>query len=278
MSLDGGETPERALFCPEIQSHLTTVATSLLGRCGRARASSVRLVSITVLGLALLGAVGWYLSVDRFSWAALAVGTYLSVIGYAMVRVDGNGSVGIANTVTLFRGLLIAVVAGFIVASPGWMWLPATVFSVAALLDGIDGAIARRTRTSKLGAQLDHFVDALAILVGGGAAVALAGLPAWYLTAGVLWFAYAGAIFLRKRRGQPIYELPESRHRRPVGIAQLLVIAIGLSPFAPHVGLSIAAGAALIGLVGSFLRDWASVTGRTAVFASGRSVRSGSMD
>jgi len=225
------------------------------------------------LGLAALwGPLGaaWVL-------AALPVGGYLAA--YAAVNLAANrpsdgeaaGSadadvlsrLGPANWITLFRGWLVAVLAGALVADPPAAWGPALLFAGAAGLDAVDGAVARRTRETVLGGRLDAATDALAVLVGAAVAAALGGLPVWYLLAGGVWYAYAAALWRRRRAGGPVYRLPPSRLRPVVGTAQFLVVGAGLLPNAGDAGWLVALAAlALAALLASFTRDWAAATGR----------------
>ena len=62
-------------------------------------------------------------------------------------------SLGWANRLTILRGFLIALCAGFL-----WqrfnhtllLWLPAFFYSVAAILDRVDGFVARTTQQTSL--------------------------------------------------------------------------------------------------------------------------------
>ena len=181
----------------------------------------------------------------------------------AAVDADVFGRLGPANVVTLFRGWLVAVLAGALVADPPAPWLPVWLFAGAAGLDAVDGAVARRTRETVLGGRLDAATDALAVLVGAAVAVALGGLPGWYLLAGGVWYAYAAALWRRRRAGRPVYRLPPSRLRPVVGTAQFLVVGAGLLPAAGDAGWLVALAAlALAALLASFARDWAAATGR----------------
>lgn len=224
---------------------------------GAVVAGALGLVALRPLfgGRWLLGAapVAWYL--------AIYAGSNLSAnrpSGTAGVR----PTLGAANAITLFRGWLLAVLAGAILGSAPNRWVPLGLFCVAVSLDAVDGAVARRTCETVLGARLDGAVDALAVLVGGTVAVGSGALPAWYLVAGGVWYAYAGSLWLRKKSGESTYELPPSRIRGPVGIAQFLVVAAGLVPGVGGRPLAVVAGLALATLLASFARDWAAATGR----------------
>ncbi|AZQ14426.1 CDP-alcohol phosphatidyltransferase family protein [Halorubrum sp. PV6] len=225
------------------------------------------------LGAVAAGALGLValrpLFGGRWLLGAAPVGLYLAV--YAGSNLTANrapgaararSTLGAANAITLFRGWLLAVLAGAPLGSAPNRWVPVALFCVAVSLDAVDGAVARRTRETVLGARLDAAVDALAVLVGGVVAVGGGALPAWYLVAGGVWYAYAGSLWLRKRAGEPTYELPPSRVRGPIGIAQFLVVAAGLAPGIGGRPLAAVAGVALAVLLASFVRDWAAATGR----------------
>lgn len=226
-------------------------------------------VALGVLGLAAL----WRPLGTAWALAATLPGAFLS--GYAWGNLGANHSpagaepssrLGPANAITLFRGWLAAVLAGAAVASPPVPWLPAALFVGVVGLDAVDGAVARRTRETVLGARLDGATDALAVLVGAAVAVALGALPAWYLLAGGVWYAYAGSLWRRRLAGAPVYGLPPSRLRPFVGTAQFAVIALALLPGVGLAGrsalLTAFAAVALAALLASFARDWAAATGR----------------
>ncbi|ELZ61211.1 MULTISPECIES: CDP-alcohol phosphatidyltransferase family protein [Halorubrum] len=235
----------------------------------------LRFVAVAALGLLGLAAL-WRPLGTEWALAAAAPGTYLAA--YAWTSLDANrpsdgddprARLGPANLITLFRGWLAAVLAGAVVASPPSPWVPAALFAGAVGLDAVDGAVARRTTETVLGARVDGATDALAVLVGASVAVALGSLPAWYLVAGGVWYAYAGSLWRRRRTGAPVYELPPSRVRPLVGTAQFAVVALALLPGVGGAGgsegvvwLTALAGVSLAALLGSFARDWAAATGR----------------
>lgn len=239
------------------------VATSLPG--GISDSIRSRIAAIGVLGgLAVsvpvpTGSVRW----------AFAVGVWVAVVGYAYARSgrDRDAETGsprerlvAANVVTLFRGWLLALFAGIVLASPASVSVG--VFVCAVALDVADGAIARRTRVTTLGTRLDGAVDALAVLVGAAATVAIGSLPPWYLLAGGAWYGYSAALLFRARSDRPVYDLPESRLRPLIGGAQFLVVSIALWVKESDPLLVTAAAVAMGALLVSFARDWAAATGR----------------
>jgi len=239
-------------------------------RSGSVDRARVRARLLGTVGVGALGLVALWRPLDG-RWLLGAAPVALYVAAYAGTNLSANRppgdaavrpTLGPANAISLFRGWLLAVLAGTPLAPPSDRWLPVGLFVAAVLLDAVDGAVARRTRETVLGARLDGAVDALAVLVGGGVAVGAGALPAWYLLAGGTWYAYAGSLWVRRRAGEPTYELPPSRVRGPVGSGQFLVIAVALVPGTGGSPLAAAAGIALAALLASFARDWAAATGR----------------
>jgi len=232
-----------------------------------------RFVAVAALGLVGLAAL-WRPLGTEWILTAAAPGTYLAIHAWANLDAnrppdgsDPRSGLGPANAITLFRGWLVAVLAGAAVSPPPTPWVPVALFAGAVGLDAVDGAVARRTTETVLGARLDGATDALAVLVGAAVAVVLGSLPSWYLVAGGVWYVYAGSLWRRRRSGTPVYELPPSRVRPFVGTAQFGVVALALFPAVGGADggadwLAALAAAALAALLGSFARDWAAATGR----------------
>lgn len=243
---------------------------SLRGGPSPATRTRIRTQFLVGTGVGALGLVALRQPLGG-DWLLGAAPVGLFVAAYAGTNLSSNrapdGSVlhptlGPANAITLFRGWLVAVLGGAFLASPPYPWLPAALFTAAALLDVVDGAVARLTRETVLGARLDSATDALAVLVGAAVAVGGNALPAWYLFAGAVWYVYTGSLWARRRSGAPVYELPPSRIRQPVGAAQFLVVAVALLPGIDGWVLTAGAAVALAVLLSSFVRDWAAATGR----------------
>lgn len=78
---------------------------------------------------------------------------------------DVKAGIGLANTLTALRGLLIAPLVWAIYQSD--FLLAAVVFTLAVITDLVDGPIARaRNEVSVLGGIFDHSVDALFVAAG----------------------------------------------------------------------------------------------------------------
>ena len=173
---------------------------------------------------------------------------------------------GPGNALTLFRGLGIALLAGFLFSpwpSGGLAWAPALLYTLAAIADGLDGYLARLThQATKLGATLDMEFDALGLLVATLLAVQYHQLPWWYLFLGLARYLFILGIWWRTRQGQPVYDLPPSAARRIIAGFQMGFSTAMLWPIVYPPGTILAGIVFAIPFVASFSRDWLIVSGR----------------
>ena len=108
-------------------------------------------------------------------------------------RPEGTGllfrSLGYANGMTLARGLLTCLLAGFLFGPDpvGLLaWAPAVLYTLERVIDFFDGFVARVTRReTRLGAILDIEFDGIGILVAVALAIQYGKLPSWYLILGL---------------------------------------------------------------------------------------------
>jgi phosphatidylglycerophosphate synthase len=166
------------------------------------------------------------------------------------LRRSGSPSLGPANTVTYARSLLVAAVTA-LAFSPGSTWVMVVLTAVALALDGVDGAVARRTGSSSaLGARFDMEVDAFLLLAL--CVVVARGVGAWVLAIGLLRYAFGATGVLLPRLTAP---LPARFSRKVVAAAQGVVLLAAVSGVLPS-GVTVAAlWAALAALCWSFARD-----------------------
>lgn len=237
-------------------------------RWHRAATLSLSLTLVSVLALALLWSV-------TLSFAA-AVGTALvfQIVVFARAAQqtperqlpETRSRLTPATVVTVSRGAGAVLLAGFlVVARPDGplAWLPALLFGTAALLDSVDGLIARATDTeSAFGARLDVEMDSLALLVGAAVAVRFGQAPVYYLSVGLVRYAFVAGLWLRQRRGNPVSELPPRLSRRVLGAVQMLVVFLALSPALGATESRVLAVVAMVPFLLGFVRDWWLVTGR----------------
>jgi hypothetical protein len=158
-----------------------------------------------------------------------------------------------ANWVTLARAGLAAAVAAVVAASFGRPVPAALVVSLAALalaLDAVDGWVARRTRTTALGARLDGEVDAFLILALS--VYVSRSVGAWVLAIGLARYAFLVAGWLLPWMREP---LPPRHWRKVVAATQGVVLTIAAADVLPRAVTNTALVAALALLTESFGRD-----------------------
>ena len=164
-------------------------------------------------------------------------------------------SFGVANGVTLVRGVLTVLLAALIGAGNGEAlgWTVVAVAVIAAALDGVDGRLARRrNEVTAFGARFDMETDALLILVLAALVWQLDKAGIWILAAGLLRYAFVLASY-----PLPWMEraLPPSRRRQTVCVLQIVSLIGALLPGAQPPWSSVVALAGLVLLVGSFAID-----------------------
>lgn len=211
---------------------------------------------------------------------AVAVMVYLWVCTDRMLDLNHppgdprlHPSLGPANVVTLIRGALIAVLAGFLFQPPigpgspaAWAaWVPALLYLAAAALDALDGALARATGgQTRLGERLDGEVDALGLLVASALAVWIGQAPAVFLAAGFGYYLVQAAVGLRRRLGRPVARVqPRAAARLTAGCAMGFAVAFLMPVFAAP-ALVPAAVVITTALTAGFALDWLVVCGRAA--------------
>jgi phosphatidylglycerophosphate synthase len=133
---------------------------------------------------------------------------------------------------------------------------PATcvvIGSVAAALDGVDGWLARRTRTaSSFGARFDMETDALLILVLSALVWKSGTLGAWVLASGLMRYAFVAAAAIWPWLHEP---LEPSRRRQTICVVQVVTLLAALLQSIRPAAASTVAAAGLVALTWSFLVD-----------------------
>ena len=195
------------------------------------------------------------MGLSRVGWlAGLACGLVATVaLSLGMNRV-GTSRLGPADRVTLTRTVLIGGVAALVadaLVRPPALAILVPLATVALVLDGVDGFVARRTGTaSVLGARFDMEADAVLILILSLHVARNAG--AWVLMLGAARYLFVAAGWL----------LPWMRARLPfrywrkvvaATTATALIVAMAgvLPPAAAQAGLLLA----VVLLAESFGRD-----------------------
>jgi phosphatidylglycerophosphate synthase len=209
---------------------------------------------VTILaGLAVpvgLGPGGWLVGA--------AYGAVLCALLTRAMDRSGAARLGPADRITLVRATLVGAVTALSVARDPATPVLVAIATVALVLDGVDGAVARRSGTvSPLGARFDMEVDAFLILV---LSVDVArSLGFWVVAIGAMRYAFGAASWvLPWLRGR----LPSRYWRKVVAAIQgvILVAAVsGVPPRPVSIGL---VATALALLIESFGRDvrWLRIT------------------
>lgn len=174
-------------------------------------------------------------------------------------------SLGWGNRLTLLRGGLIALTAGFILQTEnisGAVLMAAGCYTVAAILDRIDGWVARRTRqTSLLGIELDISFDALGLVVAPLLAISLGKLHISYLLLSVAYYIYQWGLASRRRRGLPIFPTVPNPLRRTLAGFQMGFIALILWPLVSAPVARIVGVIFMLPVLLGFILDWLVVCG-----------------
>ncbi|MCC6454859.1 MAG: CDP-alcohol phosphatidyltransferase family protein [Caldilineaceae bacterium] len=204
-------------------------------------------------------------------WAGLTMLIELSILWWILpnnhppAATDLLPTFGYGTDLTLICGLLLFLLAGFLFAPrpPGWLaWLPALLYTVARLVDYFDGYLARITQhETKLGSILDMELDGFGVLIAILLGIQYGALPLWYLPLALSRQLFIFGIWLRTRRGLPVYEMTPSANRRIVAGYQTGFLSLALWPsFRPPLS-TLAATIFALPLLASFGRDWLVVSG-----------------
>ena len=174
---------------------------------------------------------------------------------------------GWGNRLTLLRSWLIAATGGFLfqVWPEGtWLaWLPGMIYFFGAVLDRIDGFVARRTgQMTQLGNELDTVSDALGLAVAAALAWSYGQVHWSYLLMGAAYYLFHAGLSVRRMRGLAIYPLPPAMHRRAWAGFQMGYLVVALWPlFYPPVTL-VAGFAFMLPALTGFVVDWLVISGR----------------
>ena len=175
-------------------------------------------------------------------------------------------TLGLGNTITLVRGLVVGLLSGFLFSPwpPGWLaWVPGLLYAVFVVGDFFDGYASRKTnRTTELGKNLDMEYDSLGTLIAVMLAIQYAQLPIWFLSVGVARYLFVFGIRWRERTGKPVLELPFSFNRRIIGGFMAGFLSVALLPLFSRPATTIAGTIFALSVLASFVQDWLVVSRR----------------
>lgn len=216
-----------------------------LGNDARVAASGVGVLVLLGAAVALPGTGPAIVAIGAF--AMLAVGLLLAAARFEALR-----PFGAANLVTTIRLGLLSLLIGAVADASGAVatWWPVSLAGLALVLDGLDGAVARRLGTeSRFGALFDQETDALLILTLTVLLVAGGKLGPWILFAGLMRYALLAASGVWPALTAP---LPNSRFRSGVCAVMVTALVVCLLPPLTPLPAAIAAAIALTALTLSF--------------------------
>ena len=176
---------------------------------------------------------------------------------------------GPADVITLLRGGLYAVVAGFVVVPPetSLSWVPALAYGAGTLLDYVDGLVARTVGTeTRVGERLDISFDAFGVVAAPLVAVLWGQLPVWYLSLSAARYVYVGALARRQYNDRPLFDEPDSDLGRYLAGVQTVFLTAVLVPVTPTNLIWTVAPLLLGASLSVFVRDFLVVTGRLRAY------------
>lgn len=199
-------------------------------------------------------------------WAAICMVIVLGVVRWILPHNHPPRTprlyptLGYGTGLTLTCGALLFLLAGFLFAPRpvGLLaWMPALIYTAARLVDYFDGYVARITNhETRLGEILDMELDGLGMLIAITIAIQYGQLPFWYFPLGLARQLFIGGIWLRRRRGLPVHELPPSDNRRITAGYQTGFVCVILWPVFEPPLTTLAASLFAAPLVAGFVRDW----------------------
>ncbi|WP_254864445.1 CDP-alcohol phosphatidyltransferase family protein [Halovivax gelatinilyticus] len=238
------------------------------GASNQALEGALGAVILAGVGVLVVAAVRPSVRTTAFpAWVALALGCQLLVVAGVVERTRRRGEdvrLTAATHLTVSRTALLALLIGVVAAVPeSTAWVAGGLFGAAVILDGLDGAVARRRDDETvLGARLDRDVDGLTTLVGAGAAVAVGAAPTAFLAVGLARYGFVLGCWWRRRRGRRVRDLPPNRLRAPLSVLVLVAIWVALVPPVPDAWTAVIASAVAGPFLANFAWDWLAVTGR----------------
>jgi CDP-diacylglycerol--glycerol-3-phosphate 3-phosphatidyltransferase len=189
-----------------------------------------------------------------------------AVVAYTAGCVYAYGKeVGPGDYVTVLRAVLLAHVAGFVLVRPDGVqrYTAGSAFVLSALLDAVDGAVARRYGGTELGDMLDVEVDGVATLTGSVVGVVHGWLPTVYVGVGLARYAFlAGLKAHSVLFSQDAPGLSRSLTRNLLSVLQTGVIALAILPVVRGEVTRTLGYVAMAPFLLWFFRDWLVACGR----------------
>lgn len=188
----------------------------------------------------------------RFPATASAIVAALTAAAIVLPDEHPFDRIGPANVVTIVRATIVALLGSVVFEprSPLIAWTAVVATTVAAILDGVDGWLARRTRlASAFGARIDMETDALLILILSVLVWLYGKAGVWVLAGGVMRYA-----FVASGRAFPWMAAPltPTLRAKTITVCHIVGLCVALAPIVPWPLSAIAVGSTVIALAWSF--------------------------
>ena len=203
--------------------------------------------SALLIGIAVFGTIAAAIDAGALLVAEAAL-LYAAGCALLFAHLDSHlpqRRFGPANQVTLLRFALACVLAAC-AGRPFGNWLVVVIATLAALLDAVDGWLARRLHIAgAFGARFDMETDAILILVLSALAWTFDRAGPWVLASGLMRYAFVAAGWCWTWLARPV---PDSLRRKTVCVVQIVTLIVCLGPvISPSwAATSAAAGMALL--------------------------------
>lgn len=218
---------------------------------------------VVTAGVGLLGAASaalvigpWLHSSPRYPFLVAALfASVMALVAGTIASSHPFARFGPANQLTTTRAVLAALVAGLVFepAAPLAAWCVVALTTIAAVLDGLDGWLARRTRlASAFGARFDMETDALLILLLSILAWRYDKAGVWVLGCGLMRYGFVAAGWVLPWMTGP---LTPTFRGKAVAVLQLVGLAAALAPAVPSPTSDAVAAITLAALAWSFAVD-----------------------
>jgi phosphatidylglycerophosphate synthase len=162
---------------------------------------------------------------------------------------------GPANHITVVRAAIVAMLAALVfeARAPVLAAIAVTCIAGSAVLDGVDGWLARRTRMiSAFGARVDMETDALLIMVVSLLVWRYDKAGVWVLAGGLLRYAFVAAGMMLPWMAAP---LTPTLRAKTITIVHVVGLCVALAPIIPWPLSAIAAAVTTALLAWSFAVD-----------------------
>ena len=258
---DGVQTERSAVdWLAVSQPHVSTVMRppAVAARAGRRKLRRAAVdLALGLVPLSAAAAATWWLLGLPILYFADVAGLYAlmaALIVRALPEDLPAPGIGAANRITLFRATLLlpicALAIGAATPNDTARWWIVGVGTVAMVLDGVDGYVARRSGgPTQFGGRFDMELDSF-LLLGLSVLVWWSGqVGAWVMSIGLARYLFVAAAWIWPSLAA---DLPGSFRRKAICVVQGVVLLTCLGPIIPASVAVTAAAAALALLIWSF--------------------------